>query len=168
MKVSACKVQAICWMGQIFPAVYGHAAVESPLKASWDTQGSLLLKLPAPMWQEWMHTATAQHWSTWRKQSGWDVLSYLELKWHSSMIVATLLHPMSQRNSWSSWSLALRLVIFISLDQRRKISNERNFNMKMVWKMRCTGERSHRVQSTRSHPAYTKLASTSTSHYVQI
>jgi hypothetical protein len=34
-------------MGKIFLAVYGHAAVESPLKAFWDPQGILLLELLA-------------------------------------------------------------------------------------------------------------------------
>lgn len=130
------------------------------LKAHWKHFGTHRAFFSSSYWptgQEWMHTATAQHWSTWRKQFGRNVLSYLELKWHFSMMVATPLHPMSQCNSWSSCSLASRLIIFTSLDQWRKISNERNFNMRMVWKMRCTDGCRHWVQSTHSHSTYIKL-----------
>jgi hypothetical protein len=50
-------------MSKIFPAVYGHAAVESLPKALWDAQGILLLDFLAhgARWNAYCYCTTLQH-----------------------------------------------------------------------------------------------------------
>jgi hypothetical protein len=117
-------------MGKIFPAVHGHAAVESLLKAFWDAQGTLLTEFltNGASMNAHCYCTTLDHLkeAIWMKSSALltDKVTFLQNSSHSTtpQVTVQLIEHLQS---------CLEPSDFQFFGPMKKISNESNFNMMM-------------------------------------